>query len=120
VHASALTQVVLGADDTNAGAAGFYQNSTYTFFVSTDVADPAGGTAPSNFATVTFKVGGTDDTANANSADQLNAAVQAFNHFDLEAHPSHRERMQLILRTPTLQAHSVLRYGEWRRVIAER
>jgi hypothetical protein len=27
--------------------------------------------------------------------------------------------MQLILTTPTLQAHSVLQYGEWRRVIAE-
>lgn len=51
--------------------------------------------------------------------ETVHAAVQAFNHFDLEAHPSHRERMQLILRTPTLQAHSVLRYGEWRRVIAE-
>ena len=79
VHASALTQVVLGADDTNAGAAGFYQNSTYTFYVSTDVSDPTGGTAPSNYATITFKTGGTDGTANANSADQLNAAAQAFN-----------------------------------------
>ena len=51
--------------------------------------------------------------------EAVHAAVLAFNHFDLDAHPSHRERMQLILRTPTLQAHSVLRYGEWRRVIAE-
>jgi mycofactocin system transcriptional regulator len=49
----------------------------------------------------------------------VQAAVLAFNRFDLDAHPSHRERMQLILTTPTLQAHSVLRYGEWRRVIAE-
>jgi TetR/AcrR family transcriptional regulator, regulator of mycofactocin system len=51
--------------------------------------------------------------------EAVHASVLAFNHFDLDAHPSHRERMQLILRTPTLQAHSVLRYGEWRRVIAE-
>ena len=51
--------------------------------------------------------------------EAVHAAVLAFNRFDLDAHPSHRERMQLILRTPTLQAHSVLRYGEWRRVIAE-
>jgi mycofactocin system transcriptional regulator len=51
--------------------------------------------------------------------EAVHAAVLAFNHFDLDAHPSHRERMQLILTTPTLQAHSVLRYGEWRRVIAE-
>jgi TetR/AcrR family transcriptional regulator, regulator of mycofactocin system len=49
----------------------------------------------------------------------VQVAVLAFNRFDLDAHPSHRERMQLILTTPTLQAHSVLRYGEWRRVIAE-
>ena len=49
----------------------------------------------------------------------VHAAVLAFNRFDLDAHPSHRERMQLILTTPALQAHSVLRYGEWRRVIAE-
>jgi TetR/AcrR family transcriptional regulator, regulator of mycofactocin system len=51
--------------------------------------------------------------------EAVHAAVLAFNRFDLDAHPSHRERMQLILTTPTLQAHSVLRYGEWRRVIAE-
>lgn len=51
--------------------------------------------------------------------EAVHAAVLAFNRFDLDAHPSHRERMQLILRTPTLQAHSVLRYGEWRRVIDE-
>lgn len=51
--------------------------------------------------------------------EAVHAGVQAFNRFDLDAHPSHRERMALILRTPTLQAHSVLRYGEWRRVIAE-
>lgn len=51
--------------------------------------------------------------------EAVHTAVLAFNRFDLDAHPSHRERMQLILTTPTLQAHSVLRYGEWRRVIAE-
>jgi flagellin len=79
VHATALTQVVLGADDTNAGAAGFYQNSTYTFYVSTDVSDPITGAAPSNYTTVTFKTGGTDGAQNTNSADQLNSAAQAFN-----------------------------------------
>lgn len=51
--------------------------------------------------------------------EAVHAAVLDFNRFDLDAHPSHRERMQLILTTPTLQAHSVLRYGEWRQVIAE-
>ncbi|MDF0529201.1 mycofactocin system transcriptional regulator [Tsukamurella sp. 8F] len=33
--------------------------------------------------------------------------------------PSHIERMALILGTPALEAHSVLRYGQWRAVIAE-
>jgi mycofactocin system transcriptional regulator len=51
--------------------------------------------------------------------EAVQAAVLVFNRFDLDAHPSHRERMQLILTTPALQAHSVLRYGEWRLVIAE-
>ena len=51
--------------------------------------------------------------------EAVHAAVLVFNRFDLDAHPSHRERMQLILTTPALQAHSVLRYGEWRQVIAE-
>lgn len=46
-------------------------------------------------------------------------AVVEFNRFPADAHPSHRERMALILTTPELQAHSVLRYGDWRQVIAE-
>lgn len=45
--------------------------------------------------------------------------VIAFNEFPPEAESSHRARMQLILTTPELQAHSVLRYSDWRRVIAE-
>ena len=77
VRASAITQVVLG--DEAVGAGGFVQNSSYTFFVSTDYDDPTGGTAPSQFTTISFKVGGTDDTLGVNSADHLNAAVQAFN-----------------------------------------
>jgi mycofactocin system transcriptional regulator len=46
-------------------------------------------------------------------------AVLEFNRFPSDAHPSHRERMTLILTTPELQAHSVLRYADWRHVIAE-
>ena len=45
--------------------------------------------------------------------------VLAFNEFDPDGDPPHRERMRLILETPTLQAHSVLRYAEWRAVIAD-
>jgi mycofactocin system transcriptional regulator len=49
----------------------------------------------------------------------VHRAVVEFNRFPGDARPSHRERMRLILTTPELQAHSVLRYAEWRRVIAE-
>jgi mycofactocin system transcriptional regulator len=49
----------------------------------------------------------------------VHRAVLAFNDFPDDAQPPHRERMRLILTTPTLQAHSALRYADWRRVIAE-
>lgn len=51
--------------------------------------------------------------------EAVHRGVLAFNEFPDDAQPPHRERMRLILETPTLQAHSVLRYGEWRAVIAE-
>jgi len=49
----------------------------------------------------------------------VHRAVLAFNEFPDEAQPPHRDRMRLILDTPALQAHSVLRHAEWRAVIAE-
>jgi len=49
----------------------------------------------------------------------VHRAVLAFNDFPHDAVPSHLDRMRLILQTPTLQAHSVLRYAEWRAVVAE-
>jgi mycofactocin system transcriptional regulator len=51
--------------------------------------------------------------------EAVHRVVLAFNEFPEDAQPPHRERMRLILETPALQAHSVLRYGEWRGVIAE-
>lgn len=49
----------------------------------------------------------------------VHRGVLAFNDFPGNARPSHEERMRLILRTPALQAHSVLRYAAWRAVIEE-
>ncbi|WP_395656581.1 mycofactocin system transcriptional regulator [Nocardioides sp.] len=49
----------------------------------------------------------------------VHRGVLEFNRFDETAAPPHRERMRLILETPALQAHSVLRYAEWRAVVAE-
>jgi len=49
----------------------------------------------------------------------VHCSVVAFNEFPFDADPPHRRRMELILGTPALQAHSVLRYAAWRRVIAD-
>ena len=49
----------------------------------------------------------------------VHGAVLRFNDFGPEAAAQHRRRMGLILSTPALQAHSVLRYAQWRGVIAE-
>jgi mycofactocin system transcriptional regulator len=45
-------------------------------------------------------------------------AVVEFNTLPPEAVPAHRLRMSLILHTPALQAHSALRYADWRAVVA--
>lgn len=49
--------------------------------------------------------------------EAVHRCVVAFNDFDEQTLPQHRLRMRLILGTPTLQAHSALRYAAWRRVI---
>ncbi len=48
----------------------------------------------------------------------LTEAVVRFNDLPAEAVPAHRRRMALILHTPALQAHSTLRYADWRGVVA--
>lgn len=49
----------------------------------------------------------------------LRRAVVEFNRFDPQEVPWHRQRMELILRVPTLQADATLRYASWRMVVAE-
>jgi mycofactocin system transcriptional regulator len=48
----------------------------------------------------------------------IRRGVVAFNTYDPANEPSHRNRMSLILNTDALQAHSTLRYSEWRRIVA--
>jgi mycofactocin system transcriptional regulator len=48
----------------------------------------------------------------------VHRAILDFNHLDEAAVPQHRQRMRLLLTTPALQAHSALKYAEWRQVIA--
>ncbi|UKA55222.1 mycofactocin system transcriptional regulator [Arthrobacter sp. FW305-BF8] len=52
-------------------------------------------------------------------AEAVHRCVVAFNRFDEQSLPQHRIRMRLILGTPTLQAHSALRYEAWRGVIED-
>jgi TetR/AcrR family transcriptional regulator, regulator of mycofactocin system len=49
----------------------------------------------------------------------IRATVLAFNDVPADEQGWHRQRMRLILETPTLQAHATLRYADWRRVVAE-
>lgn len=51
-------------------------------------------------------------------AAALHGAVLDFNSFAAEEMWWHRRRMTLILTVPALQAHSTLRYNEWREVVA--
>ena len=50
--------------------------------------------------------------------DALSEAVVWFNALEREAVPAHRQRMSLILQVPALQAHSTLRYADWRGIVA--
>ena len=49
----------------------------------------------------------------------IREAVLDFNEVEPAELPWHRQRMQLILNTPALQAHSTLRYEAWRQVVAD-
>lgn len=51
--------------------------------------------------------------------EAVRAAMVEFNRFPADASPTHLDRMRLIMTTPELQAHSVLRHTQWRAVIAE-
>lgn len=51
--------------------------------------------------------------------EAVHRAVRSFNEFPPGAEPPHLDRMRLILHTPALQSHSVLRYAQWREVIAQ-
>ncbi|MFC4565575.1 mycofactocin system transcriptional regulator [Nocardiopsis mangrovi] len=50
--------------------------------------------------------------------DALRRAVVEFNRFDPREVPWHRQRMELILGVPTLQADATLRFASWRAVVA--
>jgi len=78
VRATALTSFVLGAGADGGGGlnAGFMQNTTYSFLLSTDTTPD---TAPAAFTSISFTTGGSLDSAAVNTQEQLAAAAQAFN-----------------------------------------
>src|SRR4051812_18253586 len=49
--------------------------------------------------------------------DALRVAVVDFNSLDPELVPLHRDRMELILHVPALQAYATLMYARWRDVV---
>ncbi len=51
--------------------------------------------------------------------DAIRIALIDFNRIAPGQEPLHRRRMELILRVPTLLAHSTLRFAAWREVVAE-
>lgn len=51
--------------------------------------------------------------------EAIRIAVLDFNTVPASEQPWHRRRLALILSTPALQAHSTLRYAEWRQVVNE-
>jgi mycofactocin system transcriptional regulator len=51
--------------------------------------------------------------------DAIRVALIDFNRVAPAQVPLHRRRMELILRVPTLLAHSTLRFTAWREVVAE-
>src|ERR1700760_195976 len=51
--------------------------------------------------------------------DAIRLALIDFNRVAPAQVPLHRRRMELILRVPTLLAHSTLRFAAWREVVAE-
>ena len=51
--------------------------------------------------------------------DAIRLALVDFNRVSPAQVPLHRRRMELILRVPTLLAHSTLRFTAWRQVVAE-
>jgi TetR/AcrR family transcriptional regulator, regulator of mycofactocin system len=55
----------------------------------------------------------------ADMLDALGRAVVASNHYEPDQLPELRVRMTLITTVPALQAHSMVRYAEWRAVVSE-
>ncbi len=82
VRASAATSFILGAADAAAGAVasgGLSQGTSYTLLLSTDTSGTAGSAPNATPISVSFVAGGSAGGSPISSADQLEAAAEAFN-----------------------------------------
>jgi mycofactocin system transcriptional regulator len=101
--------------DDIAAAAGIGRRTFFRYYASKN--DVAWGDFDAHLETMRAALAATPPDVPVLAA--LCHAILDFNTYpDTEA-DWHRRRMTLILRTPTLQAHSTLRYTRWRGVVAE-
>ncbi|MFF0081859.1 mycofactocin system transcriptional regulator [Streptomyces canus] len=101
--------------DDIAGAAGIGRRTFFRYFASKN--DLVWGDFERQLAGFRGLLNDTPPTVPIMSA--LRRAVVEFNRFDATAVPWHRQRMELILTVPTLQADATLRYASWRAIVTE-
>ncbi|MEO3787398.1 mycofactocin system transcriptional regulator [Actinocorallia sp. B10E7] len=101
--------------DDIAGAAGIGRRTFFRYFASKN--DLVWGDFEGHLLRLRELLAGADPRTPMMEA--LREAVVEFNRFDPEDVPWHRQRLELILRVPTLQADSTLRYASWRQIITD-
>ncbi|MFF4274240.1 mycofactocin system transcriptional regulator [Streptomyces sp. NPDC001536] len=99
--------------DDIAAAAGIGRRTFFRYFASKN--DLVWGDFEAQLVRLEDLLGAADP--NSSMMDALRHAVVEFNRFDPAEVPWHRQRMELILRVPILQADSTLRYSSWREVV---
>ncbi|MFF3490001.1 mycofactocin system transcriptional regulator [Streptomyces sp. NPDC002795] len=101
--------------DDIAGAAGIARRTFFRYFASKN--DLVWGDFEQQLAGFRELLNATGASVPVMTA--LRAAVVDFNRFDATVVPWHRQRMQLILTVPTLQADATLRYSSWRAIVTD-
>lgn len=100
--------------DDIAGAAGISRRTFFRYYPSKN--DVVWGDFEERLATMAAELDATDPAVPV--LDALADVVVRFNALPAEAIAAHRQRMSLILHVPALQAHSALRYADWRAAVS--
>lgn len=101
--------------DEIASACGIGRRTFFRYYPSKN--DVVWGRFTEGLALMRAELAASDDAHSI--ASVLTEAIVSFNHVRPAYLAQHRERMSLILHVPALQAHSTLRYAEWRGVVAD-